>query len=103
MHWEKEIRVRITVRRLVIAILAASTVANLVIVGAVVGADAPSATPTATSVLPIPPSTNMFFIPNPGAQQTSTLTQIPDTIPTDTYTSASTSTNPPLLMVCIKR
>src|SRR5215211_2410760 len=103
MHWEKEIRVRITIRRLVIAILATSTVANLVIVGAVVGADAPSATPTATSVLPIPLSTNMFLIPNSGAEETSALTQIPGTRPTDTYTPPSTSTNPPLWMVCIKR
>src|SRR6266508_962566 len=103
MHWEKEIRVRITIRRLVIAILAASTAANLVIVGAVVGADSPSATPTATSVLPTPLSINPFLIPISGTGEVPTLTQIPGTTPTDTYTPTSTSTDSPIWIVCIKR
>lgn len=103
MHWEKEIRVRITIRRLFIAILAASTVANLVIVGAVVGADAPSATPTATSVLAIPLSTNTFLIPISGTGEVPTLTQIPGIAPTDTVTPVPTSTDSPVWFVCIKR
>ncbi len=103
MHWEKEIRVRITIRRLVVAILAASTVANLVIVGAVVGADAPSATPTETAVIATPLSTNTFFIPISGTGEVPTLTQIPGVTPTDTFTPVPTSTDSPVWFVCIKR
>src|SRR5215216_1763883 len=99
MHWEKEIRVRITIRRIVIAILAVSTAANLVIVGAVLGADSPSATPTTTAVLPTHLSTNTFLIPISGTGEAPALTQIPGMTPTDTYTPPSTSTNPPLWMV----
>jgi hypothetical protein len=63
MHWEKEIRIRITIRRIVIAILAASTVVNLMIVGAVFGAESPPAAPTVTSALTTPLPTTTFFIP----------------------------------------
>ena len=49
MHWEKKICIRITIRRIVGTVLAASAVANLIIVGAVFGADA-SPAPTITSV-----------------------------------------------------
>ena len=103
MHWEKEIRVRITIRRIVIAILAASTVANLTIVGAVFGADSPQATPTATSALTMPLATNTFLIPISGTGEESTGTQIPSTVTTDTFVPTLTSTSSPIWMVCIKR
>jgi LysM domain-containing protein len=107
MHWEKEIRVRITIRRIVIVILAASTVANLTIVGAVFGADSPPVTPTTTSASATPVSTITLLIPNSGATDEPTLTQqIPSVaVPTDTLAPAPTltSTSSPIWIVCIKR
>ena len=52
MHWEKKICIRITLRRIVGTILAASTVVNLVIAGVVFGADSPAPAPTIT-LMPI--------------------------------------------------
>lgn len=107
MHWEKEIRIRITIRRIVIVILAASTVANLTIVGAVFGADSPPVTPTTTSASATAVSTITLLIPNSGATDEPTLTQqIPSVaVPTDTLAPAPTltSTSSPIWMVCIKR
>lgn len=106
MHWEKEIRVRITIRRLTIAILAASTVANLTIVGVVVGADSASATSTTTSVLPVPLSTSTFLIPISGSGEVPALTQIYGITPTNISTPFPTiplSTDSPIWIVCIKR
>jgi hypothetical protein len=108
MHWEKEIRVRITIRRIVIAIMAVSTVANLVIVGAVVGAEAPPTAPTTTtsSVTPsamIPVGTSTVTADN-NVTQTSPLTSV--VTPTDTFaptSTAPTSVDPLIWMVCIKR
>ena len=103
MHWEKQICIRLTIRRIVVAILAVSAVTNLVIVGVVLGADAPPATPTATAVLPTPLFTSTFLIPISGAGEAPTLTEIPDTTPIDTFTPTLTSTHPPIWIVCIKR
>jgi hypothetical protein len=103
MHWEKQICIRLTIRRIVVAILAASAVTNLVIVGVVVGAESPPVTSTATAALPTPLFTNTFLIPISGAGEASTLTQIPDTTLIDTFTPTLTSTNPPPWIVCIKR
>jgi LysM domain len=103
MHWEKQICIRLTIRRIVVAILAVSAVTNLVIVGVVVGAESPKAVPTATAVLPTPLSTNTFLIPISGAGEAPTLTEIPDTTPIDTFTPTLTSTHPPIWIVCIKR
>jgi len=107
MHWEKEIRFRITIRRVVIVILAASTVANLTIVGAVFGADSPEVTPTTTLASATAVSTITLLIPNSGATDEPTLTQqIPSAaVPTDTLAPAPilTSTSSPIWMVCIKR
>jgi LysM repeat protein len=103
MHWEKEIRIRITIRRLVIAVLAASTVTNLVIVGAAVGVDSPPATPTSTSLLPTPVFTNTFLIPVSGTGEAPTSTQIPGITPTELFTPTPTSTDLPISIVCIKR
>ena len=104
MHWEKEIRIRITIRRVVIAVLAASTLANLMIVGAVFGADSPEAIPTTTSASVTPVSTITLLIPISGGTEESTPTQqIPSAIPTETLAPTPTSTSSPIWMVCIKR
>src|SRR5512145_553346 len=111
MHWEKKVTIRITFRRIVGAILAASTVANIVIVGAVVGADSPSSTPTMTSTSITPFWTATLFIPT-----AETVAAIPITVtlmvgttpietstPAETFTPTPTPTDPPPLMICIKR
>ena len=103
MHWEKEIRIRITIQRIVIAVLAASAVANLVIVGAVVGADAPPVAPTATLALAVPLSTNTFLIPVSGTGEVPTFTQTAGGVPTDPDTPTPASTDSPISIVCIKR
>jgi hypothetical protein len=106
MHWEKKICIRITIRRIVGAILAASIVANLVIVGAVFGAEPPpatlttTATPTLTSALATSFLTITFIIPTSTAEEIVT-TQTSDAIPIDTFTP--TSTEPPLWIICVKR
>jgi len=105
MHWEKEIRIRITIRRIVVAVLAASTVANLVIVGVVFGEDSPT-TPTVYPLLTVTPlPTIAVFVPTSlsGEPGIPTATQIPGVIPSDTFTSTPTSTDSPLWIVCIKR
>jgi hypothetical protein len=111
MHWEKKICVRITVRRIVGAILAASTVANLVIVGAVFGADSATAPPTLTYALLTPFWTATLFLPTSTAEQivTSAPTLIPDATPTETspptetFTPTQTAVDPQIWIVCVKR
>jgi len=105
MHWEKEIRIRITIRRIVVAVLAASTVANLVIVGVVFGEDSPT-TPTVYPLLTVTPlPTIAVFVPTSlsGEPGIPTATQIPGVFPSDTFTPTPTSTDSPLWIVCIKR
>ena len=103
MHWEKEIRIRITWRRIVGTILAASTVANLVIVGAVYGADAPPA-PINASVTLTSRSPSTVSMPGATAVETSTsaLTPIPGITPTDTFTPTQMTDDPPGWF-CIKK
>src|SRR5690242_20446480 len=105
MHWEKEIRIHITIRGIVITILAASTVANLVIVGAAVGADSPEATPTLASILTFAPPSATAFLPAtlPVESPTGVATQIPETTTSDPFTPTPTSTSSPTWVVCIKR
>ena len=110
MHWEKEIRVRITIRRIVIAVLAASTIANLTIVGAVFGADSapptPTETPALTAAFPTStdPSTAVTAETSPPVQ-----TPLPDVtvtdviIPTATFLPMETATDRPLWPLCIRR
>jgi hypothetical protein len=104
MYWEKEIRVRITIRRIVIAVLATSTVANLVIVGAAVGADSPPV-PTITAVFTTSLSAPTFLIPNSAAGETATLasTSPPGMTPTDTFTPTPSSQDSPVWIMCIKK
>ena len=105
MQWEKKICIRITIRRMVGAILAASTVANLIIVGAVFGADSPLAAPTATSAVTMPLSTRTFFFVTSTAEEAGAFssTQTPDAIPTATFTPTPTSTESRLWIICVKR
>jgi Ig-like domain from next to BRCA1 gene/LysM domain len=105
MHWEKEIRIRITIRRIVIAVLAASTVANLVIVGVVFGADSPPATLTVTSILTTasPTPTRLISPSLPGETATVGATEISGVTPTNPPVPTPTSTDSPIWMVCIKR
>ena len=107
MHWEKEIRVRITIRRVVIAVLAASTLANLVIVGAAVGADSPAATLTVTAI-PLTTFSNSTVTGSistslPGETATAAATEISSTIPADPFMATPTPTDSPIWIVCIKR
>ena len=115
MHWEKEIRIRITVRRIATIVLAASTVANMIIVGAVFGADSPTGVPTAspewTSSLPAP----TFLIPHSGGGGTSTpvapisasttpeSTQPPTATPTELPALTQELVDSPGWNVCIKK
>ena len=54
MHGEKKICIRLTLRRIVGALMLASIAANLVIVGAVFGADSARMTPTVTALFATP-------------------------------------------------
>ena len=103
MHWEKKICFRITTRRIIGAILAVSTVANLVIVGAVFGADPPPAAPTMTPVLTTPLSTITSTIPTSTAGEVFTSTQTPGTTPTDSITPTQISIDPTTWIPCLKR
>ena len=105
MYWEKKICFRITTRRIVGAILAASTVMNLVIVGAVFGADSPSAAPTLDSVLTNAPSTSTVLVlaSTTGEMSTFISTQTSEAPPLETFTPTPTSIDSPIWVVCIKR
>lgn len=115
MHWEKTICIRITLRRIVGALVVASIVANLVIVGAVFGADSAPITPTITALLTTPPWTNTPFTfistaseaptasVTPPLTQKSTGTPTTTETPTETLTPTATFTTQPTLTVCVKR
>ena len=105
MHWEKTIHIRITLRRIVGALVLASIAANLLIVGAAFGADPAPATPTVTALLTTPAWTATRLAltstasETPGATQTFTPTETA----TETLTPTPTSTPQPTLTVCVKR
>lgn len=105
MQWEKKICIRITIRRIVGAILAASTVANIVIVGAVVGADPAPAAPTLTSTSITPLWTATFIIPNSGAEEAVSVTPAAELAftPTETFVPTQTPVESPDWIVCVKR
>lgn len=102
MKWEKKICIRLTASRIVGAILTATTVVNLVIVGAVFGADPSPAAPTTTATLTTVFSTATAFIPAASAETTFASTQPPGITPTDALLPTQTSTAPPLRIVCVK-
>lgn len=107
MHWEKKICIRITVRRIMGAILAASTVANLVIVGAVLGAEpapyAPTMTSTSTPITPFWTATLVFFTATVQEPIMLTATETPYPTPTETFTPTQTAVDPPLWIACLKK
>jgi LysM repeat protein len=103
MHWEKKICIRLTTRRIIGAILAASTAVNLVIVGAAFQGAAPTSTPTPTSVLTTPVFTATFFSPTPTAGEILTRTQTSGSTPPELFTPTETPVSSPVWMVCIKK
>jgi LysM repeat protein len=106
MQWEKKICVRITLRRIVVALLVASIVANLIIVGAVLGADSLQPAPTITSTWTSDPRTATFLVATATAGE-ATVTQIVTNTetPTDTPTATQTPTNTdlPTVTSCVMR
>ena len=115
MHWEKKICIRITLQRIVGALVVASIVANLVIVGAVFGADSASTTPTVTALLTTLAWTDTPFAFTSTASETLTPSSTPSSTstvtstltatetPTETLTPTPTFTAQPTLTVCVKR
>jgi len=110
MYWEKEIRFRLTTRRIFGAILAAMSAMNLIIVGAVFEA-ASSATPTLTPLSITQVQTLTFPVPTSTVEETfvSTLastesaTQTISATFTDTVIPTATSTSPPIPTLCTVR
>jgi LysM repeat protein len=101
MKKEKKICIRITPRRLVSAILLATSALNLIIVGAVFEVTYSTATP---AMSPLPTTlvpTTTFFVPTSTAWETftplfaDTPTQTPSTTPTYTFTPTNTITQTP--------
>ena len=93
MYWEKEIRIRLTTRRIMGGILATMSVVNLFIVGTVVNATTLSSSSTPTSTQTTSPSTNTYANPPPGdTNYVITLTPVPTYTETQTPTSTPTNT-----------
>jgi LysM repeat protein len=113
MQWEKKICIRITLRRIVGTILAASTVANLIIVGAVYGADSAPPAPARTIVPITSVSTATVSAPVSTVRETSisaatyiasvTLTNTLGITPADTFTPTQLPTDPPGWKLCIRK
>jgi LysM repeat protein len=99
MQWEKKICIRLTARRILGAVLTASTVVNLVIVGAAFEAAAPTstATLTETSLLTTPSGTAASLASTATASETFTPTSIPSA------SATSTPTDMPTLTLCVLR
>jgi len=105
MHWEKKICIRITIRRIVVAVLTASAVANLVIAGVAFGADsAPmvaSVTLTLTTsrvnTIPLTAIATTVGVSTPNPSQT------PATISTDMTVPTEASAEQTIWIVCIRR
>ena len=109
MYWEKEIRIRLSKRRIFGGILATMSVVNLIIVGAVYNATTPALTSTPTSTqtttppveYTITPSPKVFVTPSP--TPTNTKTQTPSPTPKHSPTLTATSTYPPSPTQCTPR
>lgn len=102
MHWEKKICIRLTTRRIIGAILAASTAVNLVIVGAAFQGAAATSTPTPTSVLTTPAFTATFFSPTSTAGEILTQPQTSGSTPPELFTATDTPVSSPV-WICIKK
>ncbi|HZJ25163.1 MAG TPA: LysM peptidoglycan-binding domain-containing protein, partial [Anaerolineales bacterium] len=105
MHWEKKICIRITIRRIVVALLTASAVANLVIAGVAFGADSAPMVASVTSTLTAPLVSTTTLTPTATTVGVSTLdpSQTPVTTSTDTAVPTETSVEQDIWIVCIKR
>ena len=113
MHWEKTITLHLTLRSLAGAILTASTVVNLVVVGAAYGANLLPATPTTTATVATAVPTTVVVTPASPTQAilTATLTQDPGRAATDTPSNAPTNTSAPTVtatdvtisILCVKK
>ena len=105
MHWEKKICIRVTIRRIVVAVLAASAVANLVIAGVAFGADSAQTVSYVTSTLTTPPVTTSSSIASSTAGELSTSipSQTPVTISTEIATLTDASVEQTIWILCIKR
>jgi LysM repeat protein len=105
MHWEKKICFRLTLRRIVGAVVMASIMVNLAIVGMVVGADSPQIAPIASlqSVTLIPTDTPFTVTLTATETFTPTLTHTHTSTPTNTLTPTSSTTATPTLTACVKR
>jgi LysM repeat protein len=107
MHWEKKICIRITLRRLVGALVTASIVVNLAIVGAAFGAASPPTAPVLdlASVTASATDTPVGVTLTPSGSATLTLapTQTSTSSATHTPTPTQSSTPSPTLTSCVKR
>src|SRR5687768_16476576 len=105
MHWEKKICIRITIRRIVVALLTASAVANLVIAGVAFGADsAPMvASVTSTSTAPLVSTTPLTATATTVGVSTLDPSQTPVTTSTDTAVPTEVSVEQDIWIVCVKR
>ena len=105
MHWEKKICIRITIRRIVVALLTASAVANLVIAGVAFGADsAPMfASVTSTLTTPLMDTTPLTATAQTVGVSTPDPSQTPVTTSTDMAVPTEASVEPAIWIVCIKR
>jgi hypothetical protein len=105
MHWEKKICIRITIRRIVVAVLTASAVANLVIAGVVFGADSAPMVAAVTSTLntPLVNTTPLTATATTVGMYTSNPSQTPVTISTDMAITTEVSVEQAIWIVCIKR
>ena len=112
MQWEKKICIRITARRIIVAILIAASSVNLVIVGAALEV-ASTTTPTPTSSSPTRSLATTFSVPTTTPWQpviqisstveTSTPTSSPTFTSTFTATPTSTSTKLPTPTQCVSK
>jgi LysM repeat protein len=103
MHWEKKICIRLTLRRLVIAMLVTTSLVNLAIVGAAYEASTPPAAASATPVASTQPPVNLTAT-SPAAAHTqpgATFTPPPVTSPTLTLAATETPTNLPTVGMCL--
>jgi len=110
MQWEKKICIRITARRIIVAILIAASSANLIIVGAAFeAASIPTSTPTSLSpnqiltlTFGVPTATIVdTVVPASSTVETLTVTNSPTSTFTLTATPTITPTSSPIPTVCV--
>jgi len=100
VYWEKKICFRLTTRRIVIAILVATIVANMVIVGVVFGSSSFTYVSTQTPSSTAQPSITSSVVP-PATIPWKTVTDTPTSLPTVTVTTTDTPTEHVTVEMCI--